>query len=262
MEQTTIDEAAALLAANRSARGALDGLPKRCRPASQADGYAIQQALARILGAGALGPVAGLKIGCTTEVMQAYMKIGSPCAGTLLRGGVHDSPAAPRFDAYRRVGVECEIAVRLAAPLPDRADGAERIAGCVESCMAAIEIVDDRYRDFRDVGTPTLIADDFFHAGCVLGPPARDWRTLDLAALAGRMAVNGETVGTGRGSDILGHPLAALSWLAESGLAKARGLGAGSIVMLGSVVQTVWLSPGDRVAVEIEGLGRAEAAFA
>ena len=28
--------------------------------------------------------------------------------------------------------------------------------------MAAIELVDDRYDDYRSLGTPTLIADDFF----------------------------------------------------------------------------------------------------
>lgn len=27
--------------------------------------------------------------------------------------------------------------------------------------------------DYRQIGTPTLIADDFFHAGCVLGCPTQ-----------------------------------------------------------------------------------------
>ena len=76
-------------------------------------------------------------------------------------------------------------------------------------------MVDDRYADYTTLGTPTLIADDFFNFGCVLGPAVTDWRelNLDLASIGGRMLINGEDVGQGRGSDILGHPLEALAWL-------------------------------------------------
>ena len=241
----------------------MEGLPESVRPRDELQGYAIQSMLADRLGEAGFGPVAGVKIGCTTSVMQDYMKIGSPCAGTIYRNGVHGTPAALRFDDYHHVGVECEIAVRLSESLPQPGAPAEPadIAVCVGSCMAAIEIVDDRYRDFRAIDTATLIADDFFHAGCVLGPPVADWHALDLGAASGRMAINGETVGVGCGADILGHPLRALTWLAETGQASARALGPGSIVMLGSVVQTVWVAAGDVVDVEIEGLGQARATF-
>ena len=261
---TRLTEAASLLTTNRLAPGPFEGLPESVRPQDELQGYAIQSVLADRLREEGFGAVAGVKIGCTTSVMQDYMKIGSPCAGTIHRSGVCDTPATLRFADYHRVGVECEIAVRLSSTLPDPGAPAERadIAVCVGACMAAIEIVDDRYRDFRALDTPTLIADDFFHAGCVLGPPVTDWDALDLGAASGQMAINGTVVGNGRGADILGHPFNALSWLAETGQARARGLGAGSIVMLGSVVQTVWVSAGDAVSIEIEGLGRAAVRFA
>ena len=263
MDVAKIEQAADLLAESRTAPRPFDSLPKACRPTEEADGYAVQRALARRLTDAGHGPVIGAKIGCTTPVMQSYMKIGSPCAGTMFRDGLHPSPAVLPFSAFRHVGVECEIAVRLSSALPEAETPVSRddVADCVESCMAAIEIVDDRYRDFRSLDTPTLIADDFFHAGCVLGKPIEDWRSLDLASVEGRMIINGERVGTGLGDDILGHPLNALAWLAESGQAAARSLGAGSIVMLGSVVQTVWVSKGDRISVEIGELGRAEVRF-
>ncbi len=263
MKDESIAQAVERLAANRETPGPFDGLSPDCRPGNEAEGYAIQSALAEVLAETRLGPVAGAKIGCTTPVMQSYMKIASPCAGTMYRRGVHDTPATLRHADFHHVGVECEIAARLSSPLPERpgSEGLDGIAACVGSCMAAIEIVDDRYRDFRVLDTPTLIADDFFHAGCVLGPAVEDWRAIDLAAVSGRMAINGEVIGSGRGADILGHPLKALAWLAETGQAGARGLGAGSIVMLGSVVQTVWVEAGDTVTVEIAGLGRAEVRF-
>ena len=102
--------------------------------------------------------------------------------------------------------------------------------------MAAIEIVDDRYADWRSLDTLTLIADDFFQAGIVLGAADADWRRLDLAALPGMMAINGEERGRGRGGDVLGHPLTALAWLANQLSVYGIGLRRGQVVLTGSVV--------------------------
>ena len=128
--------------------------------------------------------------------------------------------------------------------------------------MAAIEVVEDRYENYRSLDTPTLVADDFFNAACVLGAPVEAWRELDLAAIRGRMTINGAEVGAGSGGDILGHPLEALAWLANALGARGRHLEAGTFVLLGSVVQTRWVDAGDLVEVEIEGLGRVSARFA
>ena len=153
--------------------------------------------------------------------------------------------------------------MRLARPLP--AAGAPYdeagVAAAVGACMAAIEVVDDRYEDYRSLDTPTLIADDFFNAGCVLGEPVERWRELDLAALRGRMSINGSEVGRGRGGDILGHPLRALAWLANALAARGRALEPGEFVLLGSVVQTQWVAAGDHVEIEIEALGGASCQF-
>src|ERR1044072_100981 len=71
---------------------------------------------------------------------------------------------------YVRVGVECEIAVKLARDLlpPEQPFTAEWMGEAVEAYYPAIEIVDDRYVKWETAGAPTLVADDFFAAGCVL----------------------------------------------------------------------------------------------
>jgi hypothetical protein len=104
---------------------------------------------------------------------------------------------------FLHVGVECEIAVRLARPLPAAGAPYDRAgaAAAVGACMAAIEVVDDRYDDYRTLDTPTLIADDFFNAACVLGEPVEDWQQLDLANVEGRMTIDGSEVGRGRGGE-------------------------------------------------------------
>ena len=128
--------------------------------------------------------------------------------------------------------------------------------------MAAIEIVDDRYDDFRALDAASLIADDFFSAGAVVGAPVAAWRGLDLAALRGTMTINDEVVGSGIGADVMGHPFEALAWLANHAAATGRPLAEGDVVLTGSVVETRWVGPGDSVRIEVEGLGEASVSFA
>jgi 2-oxo-3-hexenedioate decarboxylase/2-keto-4-pentenoate hydratase len=176
---------------------------------------------------------------------------------------VHHRSGRLQHAQYLHVGVECEIVVRLSSDLPptDAPYARASVAAAVDACMAGMEIVDDRYVDYRSLDTPTLIADDFFDAGAVLGDPVTDWRKLDLSALTGVTRINGVEVGRGRGADVMGHPFEALAWLANNLAARGRGLRAGEFVFTGSVVETKWLNRGDRVEMEVEGLGRVDAVF-
>jgi 2-keto-4-pentenoate hydratase len=263
VEAAAIARAADLLCAARLARRRFARLPEDCRPGDEAAAYAVQDALHAALTAAGQGAIAGHKIGCTTPVMQGFLGIPNPCAGGMFAPTVRHLDAECRHADFVRVGVECEIAVRLAEDLPAALAPYDRdaVGAAVGACMAAIEVVDDRYDDYRALDTPTLIADDFFHAACVLGPPVTAWRDLDLAGVRGRMRINGAVVGMGSGGDILGHPLEALAWLANALAGRDRSLEADTFVLLGSVVETRWVEPGDLVEVEIEGLGSARARF-
>jgi len=262
MNPTAVAATAQTIRDHRLGRRPLPGLPPENRPEDEAQAYAVQEALHRLLEPN-LGPVCGHKIGCTTAVMQAFLKIPNPCAGGVFATSVHASPARIDHAQYLHVGVECEMVVRLGADLPrsDQPYTRASVAGAVAEIMAGMEIVDDRYVDYRSLDTPTLIADDFFDAGCVLGAPVRDWRALDLTALAGVTSINGVEVGRGRGADVMGHPFEALAWLANSLSRRGRGLKAGEFVFTGSVVETKWVNRGDRVVMEIDRLGRVEAVF-
>jgi 2-keto-4-pentenoate hydratase len=204
-----------------------------------------------------VGPLVGYKIGCTSPVMQQYLDIPHPCAGGVFARGVHDSGASLHFGDYVRVGVECEIAVRLSRDLaPGEAPyTAERVVEAIEAYHPAIEIVDDRYVKWETAGAPTLVADDFFAAGCVLGAPVPRSAAPDLLTVTGRAIVNGTELSRGTGADVLGHPHNALAWLANHLAAEGRGLHAGQIVLTGSLVKTLWLQAGDRVLMKLDGLG-------
>jgi 2-keto-4-pentenoate hydratase len=249
-------DAARILAHQRFSSFPVD-LPGDLRPCDETEAYALQLEANRQLSKLGLGLPVGHKIGCTTPVMQAFLDIHSPCAGDIFATGVLQSGQRIRRADYRRLGVECEIAVEISRDIDPSAAPftRETIASVVGAVMAGIEIVDDRYRDYRSLGVPTLIADNFFNAGCVLGEPVRDWRKLALERLEGRTIINGREVGRGHGAMVLGHPLEALTWLANSRAARGFGLAQGKFVFLGSLVETKWLDAGDCVRIEIEGLG-------
>ena len=251
--------AGAAVADARLARGRWAGLPADLEPTDEADAYRVQGALRAELGRRGEGVRAGRKIGCTTPVMQEFLGIPNPCAGGILAREVHADGATVAVRGATRLGVECEVAVRLGDDLPGLPDGAPytraAVADAVAECMAAIEVVEDRYEDYGALSTPTLIADDFFGAGIVLGEPVAGFDPLALDACTARMLIDGEEVGSGSGADILGHPLEALAWLATSAAARGDALAAGEVVMLGSLVATRWVEPGQEVAIENDPLG-------
>lgn len=239
---------------------AVDPLPDSLRPADEAGGYRVQRALHAWFADEGDAPAAGYKLGCTTPVMQAMLGLDAPVHGGIRACDVHPSGASLRAAGFRAPGIECEIAVRVGAEIDARRGmpGRAEIAAAVAEAMPAIEIVDNRYGDWSVLGTPTLIADDFFQAACILGPPA-DCDPMALDTATGRTLVDGAETGRGSGADVLGHPLDAVAWLAGAVGRHGAVLRAGTLVMTGSLVRTVWLDRFPACArVEIDGIGAAE----
>lgn len=228
-------------------------------PMTPAEGYAVQHAVAEALGA---IPPAGFKIGATTRQMQEYLGLPHPAAGFVPRGSLNADGFTAPYSSFLGLGVECEVGVRLARDLPFGPTTRAEAEAAVADVFPAIEIVEKRYGDLAVLGTPTLVADQVFHASGVLGAPCADWRALDLGAMRGELFVDGASRGGGHGRDLLGHPFEALAWLAGSGAAEAfGGLLAGQVIWLGSVTPPIWLDGPCEVRVAFEGLGAVNARF-
>ena len=159
MELKMIQRAASELSAGRLGPNRMDLLPPKSRPADEADAYRVQEALHELLVGAGVGTVVGHKIGCTTPVMQRFLGITNPCAGGVFDSTTHEFKGSFSFDRLVHPGVECEMAIRLKSDLaPGSAPyNKESVAPAVGSVMAAIELVDDRWRDYKSVDTSTLI---------------------------------------------------------------------------------------------------------
>jgi len=258
MTACDIDAAARELASARLEGRAVSLLPAGLAPNDCAEGYAIQARLHEMLSAAGEGPTVGHKIGCTTRVMREKLGIDQPCAGRIHAARLLADGSAWSVAGRIKPSVECEIAVRLGADLPAAGTpyNPVKLRGAVAACMASIELCDDRYPGREAMAVPTLVADDFYNVGCVLGLEVALWQALDLAAIGGVLRINGNETGRGRGADIMGHPLNALAWLADLRAREGRPLKAGEFVTLGSITRSQSVAPGDRVEIEIEQLGR------
>lgn len=237
----------------RQDRVVLSSLPPDIAPRTEAEGAAVQYALGDMQGA---ARPYGFKIGATGRRMQEHLGINTPIAGFMRAEDVYHGSAELCFADYIRPAIECEVAVRLAHDLPPGPCPLDKALAAVGEFFAGAEIVENRYGDLKELGTPTLLADQMYHCAAVIGDGhSVDWRKLDISTLRGRIAVEGGALDDGITTDLLGHPLNGLAWLAGSAEAAAfGGLKAGQVVMLGSVTPPMWLDGPATVTVEFAPL--------
>jgi 2-oxo-3-hexenedioate decarboxylase/2-keto-4-pentenoate hydratase len=213
-------------------------------PQTEADGYAIQDAATRAVVAGGR-PIGGYKVGLVTEQMRIQtggremLGVDTPVYGTMLADRIFRNETTIRHADFVQLYIEGEFAVRIVRDVPPRAGGYDRsrIGDFVESCFAAIEIVEFRvpYFDYTPPLAPLMIADNGSNWGSVVGKPVTDWRALDIPSLRAEMRLDGNSVATGAAHQLLGHPFEVLAWMANHMNNRGRSLAAGDVVLLGSV---------------------------
>jgi 2-oxo-3-hexenedioate decarboxylase/2-keto-4-pentenoate hydratase len=263
IDQVAAERAAEWIARARLNRRSIGDMPAALRPATAEAGYAIQARVRRRLIDSGRGALAGWKVGATTLPMRKLLNMPEPVAGAVLASAMLGSPATLGFADFLKPGVECEVCMRLKAPLPAGPGNVDRgqAVAAVGAICAAIEVVDNRYGDFARIGAPTIIADDAFQAAVVLGEWTEQWRDLDLVDCVGTTSVDGVTKLEGRGLDVMGHPLESLAWLANLLGRRGERLEPGQIVMTGSLTLPYWVNRGEKIQTRIDGLGAVNAVF-
>lgn len=260
MEPARAKEAAALLLGHWAAGTRLPALPEACRPATRAEGYAVQVNLM----AASQHPLFGWKIAATSLAGQKHINVDGPLAGRLLHEKVlPDGATIPLATSLMKVA-EVEFAFRFGATLPPRATpyAQAEVMAAVESLHPAIEIPDSRYEDFCAVGAAQLIADNACANLFILGPATDvDWRSVDLSSQAVSATVNGKAHHAGKGANVLGDPRIALTWIVNELSAHGIAMEAGQVVTTGTCVVPVAVQPGDLVEAEYGPFGRLSVRF-
>src|SRR3989449_2607287 len=210
----TIEATARTCLAMHETRERYHPLDATVRAAPLDDAYQVQDALHRLLAEAGRGEIAGWKIALTSRAMQQMTGVDQPAAGAIFSKLVHASPARVDVAAYHHLGVEFEVAVRVGDDLPasggpwTRASVADRAA----ACLPAFELVEDGDADYKTLDAFTLVAQNTWNGGVVLGAPSAAWRSVDLEQAVTRCWVNDEPSGQGKTGDAMGDPLEAGAW--------------------------------------------------
>ena len=216
--------------------------------------YAVQ---ARLLPLVAQGEVkrAGYKIGVTTPRMMQMCNINHPVAGVVLRERLMESPAEVSVESFSRLGVESEIAIRVARQIPadPGLSDSEQLLDYLDSASAAFELVDDSNADYTQLSGVKLVADNAWNARLVLSTPKSLRGVQSLAGLTGTLQQNGKVIDTGTSSDVLGDPFKAVRWLHKHLARSNTALEAGEWISTGSLVPTRFAIAGERYEFEVAG---------
>lgn len=253
---TVFDAAAAarFIAEAHRSRSPFENLSGACAPGTVDQAYEAQEAL-QALWTPVKGPVHGLKIATTTKVMQELMGIDHPCGGMIYENTITQSPATLVMADHMHAVIECELAVRVSRALPAKAAPYTRdeVRGAVGSVMAAFEIIEDRNAVYKETDARSLIADNAWNAGIVIGAETAAPADMELDGVAGTVTRNGSALASGATDD----PMGALAWVANLAAGRGRPLQEGMIVITGSVVPTFAIAAGDEIGFSLAGVGEA-----
>ena len=241
--------AEALLAAERD-RAPIRPFSKRNPFLSTDVGYATQEVLVGRRG----GEVVGIKLGMTSKVKRDALGIREPVYGRITADMLVPPGLPITVAELIHPRAEPELALVVARPIAPGADLATVLAA-IDAVHPAIEVADSRYAEpFRLVDS---VADNAGAARVVLGAPRRPAELADLHVLGCVFGFPGG-FDTAAGGAAMGHPAAALAWLAGALAARDDRIEPGTVVLTGGLTAAVPLRAGDRLTAEFDGLDTVE----
>ena len=217
------------------------------------DAYRIQIAgIDMKLGRG--NKVIGKKIGLTSLAMQQLLGVNEPDYGHLLYSMLLMEGEPCRRDELIYPRVEAELAFLLKDTLKGPGITIADVLRATEGIMPAFEIVDSRVRDWK-IKLEDTIADNASSARLVLGSRMVPVKDLDLRLLGMVLEKNGEVVNSGAGAAVLGHPAAAVAWLANKLATFDIALEANEIILSGAITAALDAHVGDVFTASFHSLG-------
>lgn len=199
--------------------------------------------------------VVGKKIGVTSKVVQEMLGVHQPDFGFLTDAMEYpngaDVPIAGNMIAPR---AEAEIGFKLKKSLQGPGVTEQDVLEATEYIMPCFEIVDSRINNWK-IRIQDTVADNASCGVYTLGDAKVDPRTVDLPNLKVVVKKNGQFLSEGLGSAVQGNPLTAVAWLANTLGAYGIPFNAGEVILSGSLVPLESVVAGDRMEMELEGVG-------
>lgn len=260
MDDIAIADAAGRLLRAYEKRTPISPIVEDFPEATISDSYRIQQEQVRQWVATG-DQVKGHKVGLASLAMQRQMGVHQPDYGHLLASMFHLEHMPFDASGYLQPRIEPEIAFVLGRALSGPGVTVADAMRAVDFVVPALEIVDSRIRDWK-ISIVDTVADNASSGGVVLGSRPTRLDTLDLRTVGCTFHINGETVSTGAGGAVLGSPINALVWLANTVGPLGITLEPGHVVLPGSMTRAEPIKAGDTVVAAMGQLGSVTAVLA
>lgn len=207
--------------------------------------------------------LAGWKIGVTGTGIRQALGAEEPTAGRLAISDIVRAPvSAITIGDARETYVEGELVFEMArALLPQDAPfSPEQVAQATGALHVGIEIVTSRFVH-DDLPLGLLIADNCMADRLFIGDRIADGWDDRFAALPVVLSGPGAHRREGATADVFGNPLLAVTWLANWLAGQGLALEPGQWVSSGTCTGVTPVKAGDRVSVDLGGLGSATVEF-
>ena len=204
--------------------------------------------------------IVGRKIGVTSQAVMTMLGVDQPDFGALFDTMQHRDGGTIAAATLIQPRIEAEIAFRLKRDLQGPGVMASDVLAATDRVMACFEVVDSRIRDWK-IRIQDTVADNASCGVFVLEETGVDPRDVDLLACPMRMEKNGVVVARGNGTATMGSPLEAVAWLANALGRLGTTLRAGEIVLSGALGAMVPVVAGDRLNMNIGGIGACSISF-
>ncbi|WP_019201994.1 2-keto-4-pentenoate hydratase [Tsukamurella sp. 1534] len=260
MDDSAIAAAAEALLGAYAAGEPIDPLIETFPQATITDAYRIQQEQVRRWEA-AGDRVKGHKVGLASLAMQRQMNVFEPDFGHLTASMFHLEHLPIDASAWMQPRIEPEIAFILGRELRGPGVTVADAIRAVDYVVPALEVVDSRIKDWN-ISIVDTVSDNASSGGVVLGSRPTRLDAVDLRTVGCTFRISGEQVGTGAGGAVLGSPINALVWLANTVGPLGTALEPGHVVLPGSMTRAEPVRAGDTIVADMGPLGSVTAVLA
>jgi len=224
------------------------------------DAYEIQLAqVSRWVADGAV--VKGYKVGLTSQAMQQQLGVSQPDFGHLTGTMFHLEHSPIDASGFLQPKIEPEIAFVLKGEIRGPGVNVAEAIQAVDFVVPALELIDSRIVDWR-IGIVDTIADNASSCGVILGSKPTRLDQVDLTTVACDLFMDSTLTASGVGSAVLGSPINALVWLANTLGERGIVFRPGDVILPGSLTASYPVASGSVAHAEFAGLGTVTAVFA
>ena len=242
----------------------IKNLPKNCIPHNQIEAYKIQEILTeKHLSVNKKYHIIGKKIGCTNKTAQKQINVTEPFYGNLLSNYSSKNNCLIKSEKFSKLFVEPEFGFKIGKELNflKAPFSTKNIYDIIDYVMPAIEIVDSRFTNWKNIGINNLIADNGVNGFWIYGKKFKNLDLFDFSNHSVSLFFNDKLIDVGNSANVLGSPINSLTWLINKMAKNKKSLIKGRYISTGTCTIVKSAKKNDNICADFGKLGKVKIKF-